>query len=135
MLLGIHHIGIAVKNLDEAIQAYNDTLGIRVEATHDASDRGIRIAMLSVGNAKLELVEPVGTEGTMAQFIENHGEGIHHIGFEVDDVKKEVDALTVKGTKLRDTEPRQGATGKIAFLHPEAMNGVLVELIEKKSAD
>ena len=135
MLSGIHHIGIAVKNLDEAIQAYENTLGIQVESTHDASSRGIRVAMLSVGNARLELVEPVGKESAMAQYIESHGEGIHHIGFEVDDISKELEALSAKGIKLRDREPRQGVTGTIAFLHPEAMNGVLVELIEKKGAE
>ncbi|MFC1909067.1 methylmalonyl-CoA epimerase [Chloroflexota bacterium] len=133
MLSGIHHIGIAVKNLDEAVRVYNSTLGTQVESTHDASDRGIRVALLSVGNAKLELIEPAGTESAMAEFIKNHGEGIHHIAFEVDDVSKELEALSAKGIKLRDSEPRQGVTGKIAFMQPEAMNGVLIELIENKS--
>jgi len=133
MLSGIHHIGIAVKNLDDAVRVYNSTLGTQVESTHDASDRGIRVALLTVGNAKLELVEPAGTEGAMAEFIKDHGEGIHHIAFEVDDISKELEALSTKGIKLRDREPRQGVTGKIAFMHPEAMNGVLIELIEKKS--
>jgi len=69
----------------------------------------------------------------LAKYIESRGEGIHHIGFAVDNVKKELDSLAVRGTKLIDKEPRQGVTGKIAFIHPEALNGVLTELIEKES--
>ncbi|MFC2007837.1 VOC family protein [Chloroflexota bacterium] len=129
MILGLHHIGIGVKNLEESIQAYQDILGIEVESIHDAKDRGRKIAMLSVGNAKLELVERVETGGD-----ESHIGRISHVALQVDDIDKELDALVAKGVRLRDPEPRQGVSAKrVAWLHPEVMNGVMVELVEKES--
>ena len=132
MLLGINHVGIAVKNLDEATSRYVSVFGIQASEIHHVPERGIRAVLLDAGNAKLELIEYASTEGASAQFTESHGENITHIGFEVDDINKELESLSVKGIPLRDKVPRQGITGIIAYLDPEAMNGVAIELVDKK---
>ena len=133
MLSRIHHIGIAVKNLDEATKNYVTAFGTEASDIHYVPEKELKAIFLDVGNSKLELIEPTGTEGMIAEFIQSHGEGIHHICFEVDDISKALESLSAKGIPLRDKVPRQGITGKIAFLK-EAMNGVTIELVEKASA-
>lgn len=128
----ISHLGIAVKSLDEATKVYTEALGIKVDEIHRAPESGMNAAMLSVGNAMLELIEPVGTEGTIAKFIESRGEGIHHVCLEVDDIDKTLASLAAKGVRLIDKVAREGIEGRVAFIHPKAMNGVLIELVEKK---
>ncbi len=131
MLLGINHIGIAVRDLDEAINLYVSALGIQPGEIHQSPSAGMKVAMFSAGNAKIELMEPIGTEGPIAKFIESRGEGVHHICFEVDDIDKELDSLSTKGVRLVDKEARPGLEGRIAFIHPKAMKGVLVELLQQ----
>ncbi len=133
MLKGVSHIGIAVRNLDEAIKVYTGALGAKLEGIHEAPESGMRAAMLSAGGDRLELIEPVGTGGVIAKFIENRGEGIHHISIEVDDIRKALASISEKGVRLIDTEPRQGIEGKVAFIHPKSMSGVLIELVEKST--
>ncbi|MBN2239307.1 MAG: methylmalonyl-CoA epimerase [Dehalococcoidales bacterium] len=129
MLKGISHTGIAVKNLDESIKAYQ-VLGAEMGEIHDAPESGMRAAMISAGGSTLELIEPTG-EGTIKKFIESRGEGIHHLCIEVDDIVKTLAELEAKGIRLIDKVPRQGIEGKVAFIHPKSMNGVLIELLEK----
>ena len=131
MLKGISHTGVAVKNLDEAIKIYTEALGAELGDIHDAPEAGMKAAMVSLGGDVLELIEPIGTEGVITRFIENRGEGIHHICVEVDDIRKTLASLAEKGVRLIDTEPRQGVEGLVAFIHPRSMNGVLIELVEK----
>ncbi len=131
MLLGVSHIGIAVRNLDEATKTYVSALGAQPGEVHHSPEAGMAAIMLSMGNDKLELMEPIGTEGPIAKFIESRGEGIHHISFEVDDIDKELESLSAKRIKLVDKEARRGLEGRIAFIHPKAMNGVLIELVER----
>ncbi len=129
MLKGVNHIGIAVKSLEEAVKAYGDGLGGKVDhEIHRSADMSAR--MVSVGETKLEFLEPVGNTGTIAKFLESRGEGIHHICIAVDDIVKSMKDLSDKGYRLIDKEPRQGLEGKVAFIHPRSMNGVLVELVE-----
>lgn len=129
MLEGVNHIGIAVKSLAEARKSYCDALGGKPEGTvHRTAD--MAALMVKVGETKLELIEPIGTSGTIAKFIESRGEGIHHICIEVDDIVRTMKDLADKGIRLIDKEPRQGIEGKVAFIHPKSMNGVLVELVE-----
>lgn len=129
MLKGINHIGIAVKSIDEAVKAYGGGLGGNVdEEIHRSADMAAR--MVSVGETKLEFMEPAGTGGVIAKFIDSRGEGIHHICIEVDDIAAVMKDLSDKGFRLIDKEPRQGIEGKVAFVHPKSMNGVLVELVE-----
>ena len=131
MPVKISHVGIAVKNLDEAIKVYTEALGVELGEIHRSPETGMAAAMLSADNATLELIEPIGTEGVIAKFLESRGEGVHHICFEVDDIVKALESLSTKGVRLIDKEPREGIEGKVAFIHPKAMNGVLVELVEK----
>jgi lactoylglutathione lyase/methylmalonyl-CoA/ethylmalonyl-CoA epimerase len=129
MLKGINHIGIAVKSLEEAKKAYGEGLGGEVE--HEVHRSGDMSAlMVSIGGTKLEFMEPAGDGGVIGKFLESRGEGVHHICIEVDDISKVMKDLADKGFRLIDKEPRQGIEGKVAFLHPKSMNGVLVELVE-----
>jgi methylmalonyl-CoA epimerase len=129
MLKGINHIGIAVKSIDEALKAYGDGLGGKIDTeVHRTADMVGR--MVSIGETKLEFLEPVGAGGVIAKFLESRGEGIHHICIEVDDIRKAIQDLTEKGFRMIDKEPREGIEGLVAFVHPKSMNGVLVELVE-----
>ncbi len=129
MLQGVNHIGIAVKDLNQATQAYR-AQGIQAGPVHRLPD--MEAAMVSVGNTQLELMAPTSPEGPVGKFIESRGEGIHHICIEVDNIDKEIDTLTAKGIRMVDKVARQGLEGRIAFIHPKSMNGVLIELVEKK---
>jgi methylmalonyl-CoA/ethylmalonyl-CoA epimerase len=130
MLKGISHTGIAVKNLDEALKVY-ETLGTKTGEIHEAPESGMRAAMVLAGASTLELIEPIGDGGVIAKFIESRGEGIHHLCVEVDDITQTLADLESKGIRLIDKVPRQGIEGKVAFIHPKSMNGVLIELLEK----
>lgn len=131
-LTHIEHLGIAVKSLDEAIPYYENVLGLKCYAIEEVADQKVKTAFFMIGQTKLELLESTSPEGTIAQFIEKRGEGIHHIAFATNSV---VDALAdaqEKGIRLIDKAPRAGAEGlNIAFLHPKSTMGVLTELCEK----
>lgn len=133
MIIGVHHIGVAVNNLDEAIKLYRDILGLEFENTHEMKERKMRIASFSTGNgARIELIQPMDSEMSLAKFIEKRGEGIHHIAFEVDDIESALDMAKEKGLLLIDEKPRIGAHGtKVAFVHPKSMRGVLIEFVMK----
>ncbi|MFC2070023.1 methylmalonyl-CoA epimerase [Chloroflexota bacterium] len=131
MPVQISHIGIAVKDLDTAIKTYTEALGLKHEETIHSPETGMAAAMLTTGNSALELLAPIGNEGVIQKFLENRGEGIHHVSIEVDDIVKTLESLSTKGVQLIDKVPREGIEGKIAFIHPKAMNGVLIELVEK----
>jgi methylmalonyl-CoA epimerase len=126
----LDHIGIAVKSLDSA-KIYED-LGLTVDHVETVTTQGVRTAFLSTGDANLELLEPTGPESTVAKFIEKRGEGIHHICFRVDDIEAHLSRLKSLGYRLIDESPVPGAHGcRVAFLHPAAGNGVLIELSQK----
>ena len=126
----LDHIGIAVKSLDSA-KIY-EALGLAVEHVETVETQGVRTAFLSAGDATIELLEPTGPQSTVAKFIEKRGEGIHHICFRVDDIEAQLERLKELGYRLIDEAPVPGAHGcRVAFLHPAAGNGVLIELSEK----
>ena len=128
MLEGINHIGIAVKNLDEAVKGYA-ALGAKQEGeVHKAAD--MNAVMLAVGESKLELMEPAGGGGVIGRFLESRGEGVHHICIQVDDIVAALASLKAQGVRLVDEQPRQGLEGLVAFVHPKSLNGVLVELVQ-----
>jgi len=127
MLSKIHHIGIVVRNLEEAYAFYRDTLGLHVHKMAVVEDQGVKAALLTIGNSEIELLEPINSNGGVAKFLERRGEGLHHVCFETDDVAKELDATKAKGIELIDHAPRKGLAGMICFLHPRANHGVLVE--------
>lgn len=127
MLKKIHHIGIVVRNLEEAYAFYRDTLGLPVHKEATVEDQGVKAALLTIGNSEIELLEPINENGGVAKFLEKRGEGLHHICFETDDVDAELEATKQKGIPVIDQKPRVGLAGMICFLHPKANHGVLIE--------
>jgi methylmalonyl-CoA/ethylmalonyl-CoA epimerase len=127
----IDHIGIAVEDLEAALAPYVDGLGMVVDHVEEVPTERVRIAMLPIGDTKLELLEPKDPESAIAKFIERRGPGIHHIALAVEDVEASIESLKAAGVRLIDEEPRPGAGGtRVAFAHPKGFNGVLVELVE-----
>lgn len=124
----IDHIGIAVKNIEEAAKLYTD-LGLKVEGTEVVESQKVKVAFIGIGQSRIELLESTAPDGNIAKFIESKGEGIHHIAVKVDNIEKALEELSAKGYQLIDKAPRPGAGGhKIAFLHPKSTKGVLLEL-------
>ena len=127
----IEHIGIAVPSLDEAIPFYENVLGLKCFAIEEVADQKVKTAFFKVGQTKIELLEPTSEDSTIAKFIANKGEGIHHIAFATDSVTEALADAAEKGIRLIDTAPRGGAEGlQIAFLHPKSTCSVLTELCE-----
>ena len=127
----LDHIGIAVKSLDAA-KIY-EALGLTIDHIETVETQGVRTAFLAAGDAMIELLEPSGPQSTIAKFIEKRGEGIHHICFRVDDIEAQLARLQQQGYRLINESPVPGAHGcRVAFLHPAAGNGVLIELSEKQ---
>ncbi len=130
----IEHIGIAVKNLDEAINYYENILGLKCYAIEEVKEQKVKTAFFKVGEVKIELLESTDPEGPIGKFIEKKGEGIHHLAFAVDNLEEKLKEVEDKGIRLIDKEPRKGAEGlHIAFLHPKSTSGVLTEFCEDKS--
>ena len=128
----IAHIGIAVHNIEEALGFYRDGLGLKHTETVVMEDRGLKIAFLEVGEVLLELLEPLHESSQISKFLEKRGQGIHHICFEVDDIRKGISHLTEKGIPMIQKEPEIGAEGcPVAFIHPKGAFGVLAEILEK----
>lgn len=126
----LDHIGIAVKSIDAATKIYED-LGLHVEHVETVDTQKVRTAFLSVGDSNLELLEPTSADSTIAKYIEKRGEGIHHICLRVDDIEAHLARLRQRGYRLINEAPVPGAHGcRVAFLHPAAGNGVLIELSE-----
>lgn len=129
----IEHLGIAVKSIEEALPYYENVLGLKCYNIEVVEDQKVKTAFLKVGQTKIELLEATSPESTIAKFIENKGEGVHHLAFAVEDgVANALTEIEGKGIRLIDKAPRGGAEGlKIAFLHPKSTIGVLTELCEK----
>lgn len=128
----LKHIGIAVENLDEAKKVYCDVLGFELEEEMEVPERGLRIAFLSAGNTKIELLKGISPDSTISKFVEKKGAGIHHLCFGVDDIKKTIEGLVAEGIEMIDRQPRRGAEGNmVAFLHPGSTMKVLIELVEE----
>jgi methylmalonyl-CoA/ethylmalonyl-CoA epimerase len=133
MFVGMDHVGIAVKNLDEAIHVYLDLLGFKLMGVHVLAERKIKIALISTGGeTQIELVQPLDAESTVAKFLETRGEGIHHFAIRVEDIEAALADMKKNGVTLIDETPRIGAEGKkVAFVHPKSTKGVLLELVMK----
>ena len=128
----IEHIGIAVKNLDEAIPFYENILGLKCYKTEEVSDQKVKTAFFMAGQTKIELLEPTSPESPVAKFIEKRGTGIHHLAYAVDNVDKALGELAEKGVQLIDKKGRKGAEElNIGFLHPKSTMGVLTEICSK----
>ncbi len=130
----VEHIGIAVKDLDEAVPFYEQLLGKACEKIEEVPDQKVKTAFFKVGETKIELLASTDTEGPIGKFIEKKGEGLHHIAFSVKDIRERLKEAEANGIRLIDKEPRKGAEGlDIAFLHPKSTRGVLTELCEDNS--
>ncbi len=131
----LDHVGIAVDDLDAALAFYTDALGLEVEATEDVPSQGVRAHFVRVGSAALELLEATTEESPVRRFVSRRGAGIHHLTLRVDDLPAALARLKARGVRLVDETPREGAEGAlVAFVHPAAAHGVLVELKQERSA-
>ena len=129
----VDHVGIAVKDLAASVKWYEETLGLHSKGTEVVQEQQVTVAFLPCGDSERELLESASPEGPIARFIEKNGEGIQHIAIRVDDIDAALAELKEKGVRLIDQTPRYGAGGaRIAFLHPKATHGVLLELCERK---
>ncbi len=125
----IAHLGIVVRNLDAALELFTGALPLDLVHTEDY--QGMKVGFIPVGDSSIELLQDVSGSSGVKKFLENNGEGIHHIAFEVDDIEQAVAELREKGVKLIDEKPRAGAHGmSVAFMHPKATHGVLMELVQ-----
>jgi methylmalonyl-CoA epimerase len=130
MALNLHHLGIAVVDLDAAILVYSDLFGATLEHRELVEDQGVEAASLRVGESRIELLQPLGPDTPVGRFIAKRGPGMHHMAFEVEDLAAELDRLKAHGVLLIDEQPRRGLFGlQVAFVHPEATGGVLAEFV------
>ena len=127
---GIHHVGVAVADLDAAVASYERLFGAELEHRETVADQGVEAASLRVGDGRVELLASLGPETPVGKFLAKRGPGMHHLAFEVDDVGTELERLAAGGTALIDETPRQGLFGlEVAFVHPDATGGTLAELV------
>lgn len=134
MLKRIDHIAIIVRNIEQALVFYRDTLGIMPGEIKEVPTEQVRIAFLPMGGpvgSEIELIEPTSTDSSLSKFLEKRGEGLHHICLEVDDIDTALAEMQGKGTPVLDKQPRNAAEGRAIFIHPRAANGVLLELVER----
>ena len=130
MALNVHHLGIAVPDVDAAVLVYSDLFGARLEHRESLEDQGVLAASLLVGPSRIELLEPLGEDTPVGRFLAKRGPGMHHVAFEVADVAAELARLRKHDVQLIDEQPRRGLFGlQVAFVHPEATGGVLAEFV------
>lgn len=128
----INHLGIATKGIDEALKFWEDALGLENVHTEVVEDQKVRVAMLPIGESRIELLEPTSEDSPISKFLEKRGGGIHHIAVEVENIEAALAKLKSQGMRLIDETPRLGAEGcLVAFVHPASANGVLLELVQE----
>ena len=128
----INHLGIATKGIDEALKFWENALGLENVHTETVEDQKVRVAMLPLGESRIELLEPTSEDSPITKFLEKRGGGIHHIAVEVEDIESALAKLKAEGARLIDEKPRIGAEGcLVAFVHPSSANGVLLELVQE----
>ena len=130
---GIHHVGMAVDDLDQALATYERLFGARLEHREAVADQGVEAASLRIGADRVELLAALGEDTPVGRFLANRGPGMHHVAYEVDDVGEALDDLVAKGAELIDERPRRGLFGlEVAFIHPDAVHGVLAEVVSDR---
>ena len=129
----IDHIGVVVQDIRQALEAYEAALGLPLREVAEIPDQKVRVAFLPVGESNVELVQPLTADSGVARFLEKRGEGIHHICLEVEDIEAAMARLREHGVELIDETPRKGTHGRVAFVHPKGMHGVLIELLEHEA--
>jgi len=131
-VLKVDHIGIAVKNMNEALKLYQNILGLKLVTTEVVEEQKVKVGFIPVGDSEIELLESTSPAGPVAKFIESRGEGVQHIALRVDNVEQALEELKAKGFRLIDEKPRYGAgKARIAFLHPKGTGGILLEISER----
>ena len=127
---GIHHLGVAVDDLDGAVATYERLFGARVEHRETVEEQGVEAASLRIGSDRVELLAALGEDTPVGRFLASRGPGMHHVAYEVDDVGAALDELAAEGAELIDARPRRGLFGlQVAFVHPDAVHGVLAEIV------
>lgn len=127
----LHHIGIAVRSIDEALPRYTETLGLRLQGIEEVPGERVKVAMVYAGDTRIELLEPTSADSPIAKFLQKRGPGVHHLAFKVDDTGAMIRVLTDAGAPMLDEAPRAGAHDtRCAFLHPQYLGGVLAEFVE-----
>lgn len=131
----IDHLGIATRGIEDALRFWEDALGLENVHTETVDDQKVRVAMLPLGESRIELLEPTSDESPISKFLDKRGGGLHHIAIRVDDIEAALARLKEKGMRLIDESPRIGAEGcRVAFVHPSSANGVLLELVQNDPA-
>lgn len=127
---GVHHVGIAVDDLDASLRLYEQLFGARLEHRESVQDQGVEAASLRVGESRVELLRPLGPDTPVGRFLAKRGPGMHHVAYEVTDIRAALEELRDAGAQLIDEEPHQGLFGlQVAFVHPESVHGVLAEVV------
>jgi methylmalonyl-CoA/ethylmalonyl-CoA epimerase len=130
----IQHLGVAVESIEEALGFWRDALGLELKEIEVVEDQGVRVAMLPIGESRIELLEATGADTPVGKFLAKRGPGIHHLCVEVNDISAKLNELKARGAQLIDEQPRRGAGGAlVAFVHPSSTGGVLIELTQKGS--
>jgi methylmalonyl-CoA/ethylmalonyl-CoA epimerase len=130
----IDHLGIATREIAEALTFWRDSLGLELDEVEEVTEQKVRVAMLPLGESRVELLEPTGPDSPIAKFLEKRGPGLHHVAIRVEDILQSLDRLKRQGARLIDESPRLGAGGSlVAFVHPSSANGVLLELVQPKA--
>ena len=131
MIKNIDHVGIVVKSIDEALNVFSNVFGFEVIESITDPQQEFRTVLISVGDAALELIEPINPDGSMAKFLEQRGGGIHHLSIGVDNIEQELKSLRAKGIRLVNKELQSLPSARVAFVHPHSAGGVLIELIQR----
>jgi methylmalonyl-CoA/ethylmalonyl-CoA epimerase len=129
---GIHHLGVAVEDLDSALATYERLFGAEIEHRATVGDQGVRAASVRIGDGRVELLEPLGEDTPVGRFLAKRGPGMHHVAYEVNDLDATLAELTDAGADLIDVQPRPGLFGlEVAFVHPDSVHGVLSEVVSR----
>ena len=129
---GIHHLGVAVEDLDEAVGTYTRLFGGELEHRETVADQGVEAAAVRVGDARVELLAALGEDTPVGRFLASRGPGMHHVAYEVDDIRAALAGLAQQGAELIDEQPRPGLFGlEVAFIHPDSAHGVLAEVVAR----
>lgn len=135
MIQEVHHIGIAVRSIDDALPRWQEGFGLELIGTDDVPSEKVRVAMLRIGHTRIELLESTDPEGPIGRFLEKHGPGIHHIALQTDGIENQVSSLRAQNVQVLGDGIRPGAHGTtVAFLHPKSLDGVLTEVVEESSS-
>ena len=126
----VDHVGIAVHDLDKARVFFHETFGTPLAKITELADQGVRGCLISIGQTRLELLQPLSPDSPIGRFLERHGEGLHHLAFHVNDISGGIKGLQARNLQMIDLEPREGLSGTIAFVHPRSVHGILTELVQ-----